>query len=247
VKIRLLSYNVRYGGSGREAALAATIRAAAPDLVVFQEATDPRVIESLAKATGMPHWSARVGHSTAFMSRIAVARWDWHRPRPCRRAFLEIVPAGTETRLFAVHLSALHTDWMERLRVRELKALLRSIERHQHGFHVLAGDFNTLAPDAILDWRRLPRRLQILGWLGGRRIQWQIVKRMVDAGYADGFRNLHPEDDGFTFPSWDPHVRLDYLFVPGGAMERVRCCEVFGAAEARVASDHLPLMAEVDV
>lgn len=247
MKLRLLSYNIRYGGTGREAAIAATITAAAPDLVLFQEATEPRVIEAVAKATGLPHWAARVGHSTAFLSRIPIAHRQWHRPRPCRRAFLELGLEGTETRLFAVHLSALHTDWMERLRVRELTALLKSIERHQHGFHVLAGDFNTLAPDAILDWRRLPRRLQILGWLGGRRIQWQIVKRMVEAGYADGYRRLHPGDHGFTFPAWDPHVRLDYLFVPGASMERVRCCEVFQGGEALTASDHLPLVAEVDV
>ena len=247
MKLRLLSYNIRYGGTGREAALAATVAAAAPDLVLFQEATEPRVIESIARAAGMSHWAARAGHSTAFMSRVAMVHQEWHRPRPCRRAFLELQPEGTETRLFAVHLSALHTDWMERLRVRELAALLRSIERHQRGFHVLAGDFNTLAPDAILDWRRLPRRLQILGWLGGRRIQWQIVKRMVAAGYADGYRTLHAGDHGFTFPAWDPHVRLDYLFVPEGAIDRVRCCEVFEGGEAGTASDHLPLVAEIEI
>ncbi len=48
VILRLLSYNIRYGGAGREAALAAVIRAAAPDLVVLQEATNPQVVERLA-------------------------------------------------------------------------------------------------------------------------------------------------------------------------------------------------------
>jgi endonuclease/exonuclease/phosphatase family metal-dependent hydrolase len=49
VTLRLLSYNIRFGGRGREHALAETIIAAAPDLVVFQEATDPAVIERLAE------------------------------------------------------------------------------------------------------------------------------------------------------------------------------------------------------
>ena len=42
--LKLLSYNIRFGGRGREEALAETIVAAAPDLVVFQEAIDPAVI-----------------------------------------------------------------------------------------------------------------------------------------------------------------------------------------------------------
>jgi len=54
VTLRLLSYNIRFGGRGREQALAETIVAAAPDLVVFQEATDPFVIERLAEATKFP-------------------------------------------------------------------------------------------------------------------------------------------------------------------------------------------------
>ena len=34
MRLRLLSYNIRYGGSGREAALAAVVNAMRPDLVV---------------------------------------------------------------------------------------------------------------------------------------------------------------------------------------------------------------------
>ncbi len=45
MSFKLLSYNVRYGGGGREPHLAAVIREADPDLVVLQEATDPRVVE----------------------------------------------------------------------------------------------------------------------------------------------------------------------------------------------------------
>jgi hypothetical protein len=53
VTLRLLSYNIRHGGSGREASLAAVIRNTSPDVVVFQEATKPAVIEALARQTGM--------------------------------------------------------------------------------------------------------------------------------------------------------------------------------------------------
>ena len=56
--LKLLSYNIRFGGRGREQALAETIVAAAPDLIVFQEAIDPVVIERLSEATKYPFWAA---------------------------------------------------------------------------------------------------------------------------------------------------------------------------------------------
>ena len=45
--LRILSYNIRHGGSGRETALTEVIRAAHPDVVVLQEATKPRVVEEV--------------------------------------------------------------------------------------------------------------------------------------------------------------------------------------------------------
>ena len=89
--------------------------------------------------------------SLGFMSRRPVALSKWTRPRISRHAFIEVVPAGEEVRVFGVHLSAVHAAWTERRRVMELRALLRSVAEHQHGFHVLCGDFNTVAPDEPLD------------------------------------------------------------------------------------------------
>ena len=70
--VKLLSYNIRFGGRGRERELAEVIRAVAPDLVVFQEATDPGVISRLAAATDLPFWAARREHSIGYMSRLEI-------------------------------------------------------------------------------------------------------------------------------------------------------------------------------
>ena len=244
--LRLLSYNIRYGGGGREEALAAVIRAAAPDLVIFQEATRPHVIERLAADTGLRHWGTRRGESLGYMSRERVSHATWHQPRVSRHAFLEIVPAATPWRIFGVHLSAVHAAWTERRRWYELRALLVAIQQHQAGPHALIGDFNTLAPGELFDFRRLPARLRALVWLSGGKIRWRTIQTVLDAGYTDAFRHRQPDLVGYTFPTWDPHVRLDYLFVPRSFVDRVQSCEVFTPAPFADASDHCPLLAELE-
>jgi len=247
VTLRLLSYNIRFGGLGRETALAETIVAAAPDLVVFQEATRPEVIQHLSEVTKYPFWAARRNHSIGFLSRHAVDYHEWHYPAGARHSVLEIVPAGGKTRVLGLHLSARFSKWDERRRAREIRSLLQGIKRYQDGFHVVVGDFNTLAPGEALNAHRMPAWLRALIWISGRKLQRETIQLMLDAGYDDGYRMLNAEDKGYTFPTWDPHVRLDYVFVPGAFSDRLVKCEVITEPKERIqaASDHCPLVAEL--
>ena len=244
--LRLLTYNIKYGGAGREEPLTAVIRACDPDLVVLQEATRPEVVERVARGAGMQVWASRQGNSLGFMSRVPVGEHAWHRPAGSRHAFLEIVLGDRPCRVFGVHLSAVHAAWTERRRVRELRALLAAIKQHQEGFHVLAGDFNTLAPGELLDARQLPFRLRPFVWLSGGAIRWRTIQEVLDARYTDAFRVRHPTDAGLTFPTWNPHVRLDYVFLPSSHVSRLQLCDVVTGAPASAASDHFPLFATVD-
>ena len=246
--LKLLSYNIRFGGRGREARLAEVIRAVSPDLVVFQEAIDPRVIEGLARATDLPFWAARPAHSIGYISRIEIAHHEWHHPAGAKHSFLEIVPKGSELRIFGLHLSAIFSKWSERRRAREIRALLKGIERHQEGFHILAGDFNALAPGELLDVKRMPAWIRALIWISGREIQRETIQVMLDANYLDIYRFLHPQDKGCTFPTWDAHLRLDYIFAPAAEAHRVSACEIINEpADAALASDHFPLLARIDI
>jgi exodeoxyribonuclease-3 len=247
VTLRLLTYNIRYGGAGREAALAAVIGGSGADVVVLQEATRPEVLEAVARATGMQAWASRRGNSLAFMSRMAVERYAWHQPRGSRHAFLEVVVAGGACRVFGVHLSAVHAAWTEARRVRELRALLSAIARRHDGLDLLAGDFNSLAPGEILEVHRLPFRLRPFVWLSGGTIRWRTIREVLDADYIDAYRALHPGDAGLTFPTARPHVRLDYVFVPAPYLARLQSCAVVTGDPAPSASDHFPLLAEIEL
>lgn len=252
--LRLLSYNVRYGGTDREDALAAVIRSAQPDVVMLQEATDPGVVARVAAGSGMPFWGAAAGHSTGYLSRLPVASHQWLLPRAARHPFLEVVLSGDghgapeRCRLFGLHLTAWFSRWNERIRTREIGALLQGIREHQAGAHVIAGDFNALAPGERLEVARMPRWIRAMIWVSGRDIARATIQSMLDAGYADAFRVLHPDAAGFTFPTWDPHVRLDYVFVPGRSRGAVIRCEVLtDAPGAAGASDHFPLLVELAI
>ena len=243
--LRLLTYNIRHGGHGRVEPLARVISSYAPDLVLLQEATDPGNVERLASATGMADWKAYGGQSLGFMSREPVVFSQWTRPRISRHAFIEVVPAGGGVRIFGVHLSAVHAAWTEQRRVFELRALLRSVAKHQEGFHVLSGDFNTVAPGESLDVSTLPLRLRPLIWVSGGRIRWRTVQTVLDAGYVDSFRMRHVDEPGLTLPTANPHIRLDYVFVPRQFADRVLTCDVARHPDAVRASDHFPVVADL--
>lgn len=245
--MKILSYNIKLGGVGREAEIAAVIAASDADVVILQEATSPASVDRIASLAGMPHFGSHAGRSLAYLSRAPVASAQWIKPRFSRHAFLELVPeetAGVDFRIFGLHLSAVHSAWTERRRAIELRSLLASIAKHQHGPHILVGDFNTLAPGELLDARKLPHRLRALVWLSGGRIRFRTIQRVLDAGYVDCYRQLDPTNAGYTFPTWSPHLRLDFAFAPASHPGLVSSCRVVTAENANAASDHFPLLVE---
>ena len=242
--IRLMSYNIRFGGLGREERIAAVINQCNPDIVALQEATKPEVVERIASLCDMPHYGAKRSNSAAFISRVEVNNFEWHYHRDLQRAFLEIEVNGL--RIYNVHLRATHSNYTERGRMREVHALLDGIKARKNQFHVLVGDFNTLAPGELLNMQKLPWRYRILAFLLGGRIQYRAIELMLDAGYIDIYRKLHT-GPGFSFPAWDPNVRLDYVFAPSQFTNRISSCDVVSdISEPAKATDHLPLLAEIE-
>lgn len=255
MSVRLLTYNIREGGVGRAEQIANVISAASPDVVVLQEARDPDVVERIATLAGLPFSGARRSHSTGFLSRVPVLDFGWRHPPRTRHALLEVSLGDGLPRIFVVHLRAWFSRWTERQRARELRGLLNGIrqqlvrEQHAFAFHVLAGDFNALAPGEPFDPSPMPAWIRGMIWLSGREIGRRTIETMRTDGYVDAWRTVHPDwgqEPGFTFPVWNPHVRLDYVFTPMAFASRVTACEVRRMPDAvRTASDHFPLLVEL--
>ena len=253
--MRLLTYNIREGGVGRAEAIAEVIMAARPDVVALQEAREPAVVERIADIAGFPYRGSQRAHSTGFLSKVPVRGHKWRHPPRTRHALLEVSLGDGYPRLFVLHLRAWFSNWTERQRARELRGLLRGIqaqlEREQRAFafHVLAGDFNALAPGEVFDSSPMPAWIRGMVWLSGRDIARSTIEHMRNDGYVDAWRTVHgnlQEEPGHTFPVWNPHVRLDYVFAPAEYASRFTACEVRRTPEmARTASDHFPLLVEI--
>jgi endonuclease/exonuclease/phosphatase family metal-dependent hydrolase len=253
--LRLLTYNIREGGVGRAEEIAEVIGAAKPDVVALQEARDPAVVERIAKLAGFSSFGSRRSHSTGFLSNVPVIAHDWRHPPRTRHAVLEVKLAAGFPRLFVLHLRAWFSNWTERQRARELRGLLDGIqvqlkrEDQAFAFHILAGDFNALAPGEKLDSSHMPGWIRGMIWLSGRDIARTTIEMMQSHGYIDAWRAMHSDQEnepGYTFPVWDPHVRLDYVFTPAEFASRFAACQVQRTPETvRRASDHFPLLVEI--
>ena len=253
--MRLLTYNIREGGVGRADQIAEVIVGAGADVVALQEARDPATVKSIARIAGFEHWGSRAAHSTGFLSRIPVKDHSWRHPPRTRHAVLEVTFGDGYPRLFVLHLRAWFSKWSERQRSVELRGLLDGIkeqlerENRAYAFHVLAGDFNALAPDEAFDSSSMPRWIRGMIWLSGREMARDTIALMRSEGYVDAWRTLHSgegSDPGYTFPVWNPHVRLDYVFTPAEFASRLRLCEVRKEPDAaRSASDHFPLLVDI--
>ena len=221
--MRLLTYNIKEGGVGRAEAIAEVIVAARPDVVALQEAREPGVVERIAQIAGFPFWGSRRSHSTGFLSHVPVLDHAWRQPQRTRHAVLEVTLGDGFPRLFVLHLRAWFSNWTERQRARELRGLLDGIqeqlkqEQQAFAFHVIAGDFNALAPGEQFDSSPMPTWIRAMVWLNGRDIARSTIEMMRNDGYIDAWRALfadHAKEPGYTFPVWNPHVRLDYVFTP---------------------------------
>lgn len=246
--LKLLSYNIRFGGQNRAKKIAEVINFVSPDIVVFQEAYTPGGVEQIAADCGLKTWGGRKAHSIAFASRVEVANFQWHHPPGSTHSFLEIVLADNQTRIFGLHLKPRFSKWSEAKRAQEIRALLSAIKKHQAGFHVLVGDFNTLAPGERFNLPKMPIWIRVLIWASGRDIKRETVQTLLDADYIDAFRHLFPNDIGYTFPVYNPHVRLDYLFLPARYADRLKSIEIIKQPfVVQTASDHYPLLASLEI
>jgi endonuclease/exonuclease/phosphatase family metal-dependent hydrolase len=243
--MRLVSYNIRFGGGRRVAFIGAVLAALEPDVVLLQEAVDPSNVDRIARAASLPHVYRRPEWSVAALTREPVRGHAWHRPGRSR-GFLEIDPAGSpKLRLLGLHLPAGLSARGEGARMRSVETLLDWAGGAADDNTLLVGDLNSVAKGDVPRVAAMPLWLRLLLRFDGG-IRTDVQDRLAAAGWVDTFRHLHPKDAGYTLPAVEPQIRLDYVLAPRAMLPLVTACApAADVALAARASDHLPLVAEI--
>ena len=212
-----MTYNILFGGVGRESLIREVVSAIHPDVVVFTEVTSARSLDAIAGVVG-PHSAGRTGRFTrehpAIVSRWPILGFDLHGPPWAPHKWVEatLQPyGGPRVNIVGVHLVPQPLWPFEIWRRAEVRSLLKRLRLHAGTPQIIAGDFNTLMTgdahrqEGAAVWVRAQWALQ-RGWP-----RWAL-RELTDAGYIDCYRACHEREPGFTAPAWDPGVRIDYVF-----------------------------------
>jgi endonuclease/exonuclease/phosphatase (EEP) superfamily protein YafD len=233
IKMRLLTYNILRGGQKREAEIIEVIQDIDPDVVVVQEALEVARFQRIAAALEMDPRLAesrrRLSIRGGLLSRLPVVGFRtlhlWPVWPSCFQATIQLTN-GRSLTVFGLHLAAYYPWFFEWWRMYQVRALLRYILQTAPGQHLLAGDFNAIARGDRASLAEAPLWVKAQTWFQLGHIPRWALKPLLDAGYVDCFRRLHPEEDGFTLPSPRPQVRLDYIFAAPPLLDALRGCRV---------------------
>ncbi len=221
--VRICSYNLHgtHGnGRARVRRVARELAMFEPHLTAFQEVvsedgaedTSEQIARWISSMTGY-RYRSRFSYCHQFMDRypegIAIAaRYPLENVRTIDlteglRGGLSPSMARNaltaETNLYGKTflVSSVHLDHIadSQVRLAQAEKLVREIDLYMAERHpycaVLAGDFNDVETSPALNYLR-------------------------SAGYRDAFRVCH-KNDGNTFPSREPRIRIDYIFIKGDA------------------------------
>jgi endonuclease/exonuclease/phosphatase family metal-dependent hydrolase len=268
--VRVLTYNIHgwrdAHGQIDVARLARVIQASQADIVglneVFHPLTRPGeirpVLDLLAEALGMKAafgvaltpqfaFAPLASYGNALLTRYPLMAHAGHHLTPIegheQRGLLEarvLLPDGRIP--FSVYVT--HLDHLsEAARVRQLAAVFQWTLRDRDRPHLLLGDFNALAPG---DFAADPAALAALRATAdfGRLAEqgMEVVPRLLRRGYVDA----QAGETAPTFPADHPSMRIDYIWLSDALAPALRWSRRWTTDETAVASDHLPVLAEID-
>jgi exodeoxyribonuclease-3 len=265
-----MSYNIWFGGtrplkgfSGRQELIQKIVRACQPDVLALLECNgwveDRNILHDYESNLGMRSilLATKPDHENNAFNIVLMIKKGlviknvvtdavrfWHGVVAVEVTGSDNVPV----QFIATHLSPLSPD----KRLEEAKIILKDFCNQKRC--VLMGDLNSLGPQDKYAVTDIPEGYRSRHLTDGK-IDTRVLEAFDQAGFVDSMACLHPEDPGFTAPTKlasDPafegaNLRLDYILVSSALKNALRSGEVIRNEESNKASDHFPLVVELDV
>ncbi len=248
--LRIATYNIHFGGVGRESKIAQVLKEIDPDMVLLVEASNDAVVDEVAATLKMSITRSKGKHAQlALLSKSKPSAWEIYCPHKSEHPLLAAefkTQVGTTITVYGCHLQCHYFRWNEAQRLTDIEAYLRFLGERGRHVHLLLGDFNAIAPNDLFDKSALPLKEKLMVTFERGHIYRDAIRRLLDAGYVDCFRAVHPVEAGFTLPTHAPHVRLDYVFASSALSPTLRDCSVVVSPLTTATSDHYPVVADFE-
>lgn len=261
-----MTWNIWHGGreDGKEVGprrVIDVIRASGADLVAMQETYGSG--EIISEALGF-HFHPR-GTNVSIMSRYPVVEdISVVKEFNCVGALVEL-PDKRRVAFYSIWLSYNKEIWQDGTRdvsdlvalrgacqiscdqLKEMKAAIDgrlSDEKYRDIPIVIAGDFNSMSHRDYVE----PFKDQFDGVV----LDWETSQVLMDAGFRDSWRELHPEVDRSNDRTWTPRFpeqeqdRIDYVYYRGDSLDARSSDVIDSHPTDRFPSDHAALVSRFE-
>jgi|GEM_PF-2500763 len=275
--LRILTYNIFAGGQdcdpvyGRQHEWLEVIRSQSPDILLIQEANGwlpadsnyiAAYVESLnVSFPGEPPYTGWVGDANSPYDPALITRLPVTSVETITTAWLDgdrfdlthgFLHATLADSAGPIHIVDVHfkSGPSRTFREKEARVLLQVLDGIPPDEIVwVAGDFNSYSPVDVEPGSPTPPAYD-LGAPSAEETGWEPVSYLLDRGFRDAFRLLHPLEVGYTRPTrefygypLEPSGRVDFVLrspMPGWILETA---EVVADGPADLGSDHYAVFA----
>ncbi|MBP7961964.1 MAG: endonuclease/exonuclease/phosphatase family protein [Caldilineaceae bacterium] len=200
-------------------------------------------------------------YGNALLSRWPIIASAAHHLTPIngleQRGLLEGRILLPDDRTFTLYVT--HLDYTsEENRLVQLRAVRTWTVRDRSRPHLVMGDFNAVHPwdyegreEALSALAAQPKAAHMAAGVNGSDQEGgtgkgpQVIRQMEKAGYVDTFTHFGSQGQSSFLLSALP-LRIDYLFASAPLLPHITGCRILTEMADYDASDHLPVMAEID-
>ncbi|MGC8559347.1 MAG: endonuclease/exonuclease/phosphatase family protein [Phycisphaerae bacterium] len=231
--VRVMTYNILDGGVGRIDPLCHVIESARPDVVLLCEAIGHGQAMTMARKLKMEIFPAQSLRNprgaVALLSKLEIieatnlsAVDERHRHGALEAG---IRYGNKVVRIFGTHLG--DEPLSEQSRTDEVGAIMECARRYPDDPTIILGDFGI--PEAPVS----PTGGS--GWMAALTADGWVDAQSIEAGAAADT----------TWPTYQPSVRRDFIFIKSYPGLRITCYQVIRNPLARFAGDHFPVVTEL--
>lgn len=165
-----------------------------------------------------------------------------------QRGLLEariLLPDQRTLTVYVTHLD--HTD--EAARLLQLRVARQWLIRDRNRPHLIMGDFNAIRrwdfSGREEEYSRLTQHAKGSNMTAGEHGP-QVIEQMIQHGYVDLMEQCGRPGQQSFIPATDTALRIDYIFATPDLAAYTRNCQIVQEAQGAEASDHRPVLVDLD-